>query len=222
MHPGGFIKRFIKPHLLRSVSALALALAGGAAFLYVQIDRQAQTDEARPADAIIVLGSSVWPGERASPSLQARTRKAIRLYQAGYAPALIFCGGLGDYPPTEAEMMRRLAQRAGIPDQAMELDETSYSTEENLGHAKQIMDAHGWRTALIVSDPFHLLRAKTIAGDLGIEAYGSPASDSPTYTTLRLRVWYTSREVLGWVWYQATRALGEPLWLYRGLKQLGL
>ena len=188
------------------------------AVLYQQVDARAKVDAVRRADAIIVLGSAVWQGERPSPSLSARVQHAIALYRAGYAPAFIFCGGLGSYPPSEAEMMRRVATSAGVPADAIVLDDQSHSTEENLANAKAIMDARGWHRALIVSDPFHLLRAEMIARNLGIEAYGSGASDSPTYTAPQLRAWYTAREAMALVWYYTTRVVGEPGWLYGLLK----
>ncbi len=172
--------------------------------LYRQVDARSQIDAARPADAIIVLGSAVYPGGRPSPSLYARTQRAIELYRAGYAPALILSGGVGGNPPSEARVMKQIALSVGVPESALVLEEDSRSTEENLTNSKRLMDARGWRTALIVSDPFHLLRAETIARDLGMSAYGSPARSSPTYTAAHLRVWYTLRESLALVWYRGT------------------
>ncbi len=198
------------------LSALLAVLA--IAVLYFQVDARAGVERAARADVIIVLGSAVWPGGRPSPSLYARTQHAIALYREGYSANLILCGGLGQYPPTEAEAMRKMAQAAGVPSDALILDEASHSTEESLANARALMQVRGWRTALIVSDPFHLLRAETMAKDVGIEAYGSPASDSPTYTTAHLRVWYTTREALALIWYAATRVMGEPTWLYSLLK----
>lgn len=186
--------------------------------LYQQVDARAKIDGARRTDAIIVLGSAVWQGERASPSLYARTQHALALYRAGYAPALILCGGLGGNPPSEAEVMRRLAASAGVSADALILEDQSHSTEESLTNAKALMDARGWHSALIVSDPFHLLRAELIARDLGIDAYGSGASDSPTYTAPQLHAWYTAREAVALVWYYTTRVVGEPAWLYGILK----
>lgn len=200
-----------------ALAALLLFLAV-LAVLYQQVDARSKVDEARRADVIIVLGSAVWQGERPSPSLYARAQHAIALYRAGYAPALILCGGLGGNPPTEAEVMRRLAASAGVPADALVLDDKSHSTEESLSNAKALMDARDWRSALIVSDPFHLLRAVTIARDLGIDAYGSGASNSPTYTAPQLRAWYTTREAMALVWYYTTRVVGEPRWLYGILK----
>ncbi|MEW5717023.1 MAG: YdcF family protein [Chloroflexota bacterium] len=188
------------------------------AILYQRVDARSQIDRARRADAIIVLGSAVWANERPSPSLLARTQHAIALYQAGYAAHLILCGGVGGNPPSEAEVMRRIAVSAGVPADALVLEDQSHSTEESLANAKKLMDARGWRSAVIVSDPFHLYRAEIIARDLGIEAYGSGASASPTYARANMRAQYTAREALALVWYYVTRAIGAPVWLYGVLK----
>ncbi len=212
------LKALLKRKMFVLVAVALLLFVALIAILYEQVDARAKVDEARRADAIIVLGSAVWSGEQPSPSLYARVEHAIALYRAGYAPALIFCGGLGNNPPSEAEIMRRVATGAGVPANAIVLDDQSHSTEENLANAKAIMDARGWHRALIVSDPFHLLRAELIARDLGIEAYGSGASASPTYTAPQLRAWYTTREALALVWYYTTRVVGEPRWLYGLLK----
>ncbi len=208
----------VKRRFLIVVALCGLLVLVALGILYEQVDGASQIDEARQVDAIVILGSAVWPGGRPSPSLYARTQHAIELYQAGYAPRMILCGGVGQYPPAEAEVMRQLAVAAGVPTDALFLDDTSHSTEENLAHAKALMDAHGWKKVLLVSDPFHLLRAQIIARDLGILAYRSPAADSPTYTTPRLRAQYTTREAFALVWYYATRVVGEPTWLYAILK----
>ena len=201
-----------------AVGIVVLIVAGTLMLLYHQVDVRASIDKAQQVDAIIVLGAAVWPSERPSPTLNARIQHAIALYRAGYAPRLILSGGLGRYPPSEAEAMRREMVKAGIPNDALFLEDQSHSTEENLGFSKKIMDAHGWRTAIIASDPSHLYRAEIIARDLGIEAYGSPALLSPTWTAERLRLWNTGREAGALVWYYVTRVTGEPMWLYGWLK----
>jgi uncharacterized SAM-binding protein YcdF (DUF218 family) len=212
------LKRLVKhKRVVIGLTTLVVAFAG-LVFLYQRVDARSKIDSARRADAIIVLGSAVWPGGRPSPSLYARTQHAIALYQSGYAPYLIFCGGLGGNPPTEAEVMRRLATSAGVPASAMILEDQSHSTDESLANAQALMNARGLKSAIIVSDPFHLLRAEIIARDLGIEAYGSGARNSPTYTRTNQRVWYTLRESIALVWYYATRVAGEPAWLYGILK----
>jgi vancomycin permeability regulator SanA len=189
--------------------ALGLLLALVAAFLvtYRTIDGRSARDESRPADVILILGSAVWPNEQPSPSLRARTQRAIELYQDGYAPHLLLSGGLGRYGPEEAEVMRRLATAAGIPEEALILDKEAHSTRESIEKAREISQQEGWATVIIVSDPFHMQRSLLMARDAGIMAFGAPALDSPTYTLPARRLFYTSREVVALWWYLAQRAL---------------
>ena len=177
-------------------------------FTYWSIDRRSAQSDLRQADVILVLGSAVWPNEQPSPSLRARTERAIELYHEGYAPYLLLSGGLGRYPPEEAEVMRRLALAAGIPEQALILDQEARSTRESITSAREIMQEGGWETALIVSDPFHIQRALLMAADAGFEAYGVPALHSPTYTVPARRAFYTAREVLALWYYLLQRATG--------------
>ncbi len=211
-------QKLVKRKLVIALLVLLLPLLACLSVLYVRVDARAKIDAARPADAIIVLGCAVWPGERPSPALYARIQHAVALYRAGYASHLILSGGLGTYPPTEAEAMRRVAAQAGVPAEALVLEEQSHSTEDNLANSGAIMQARGWKNAIVVSDPFHMYRAELIAHDLGMEVYGSGAMDSPMYTDLGLRARSTARESIALVWYYGTRVLGEPAWLYGLLK----
>jgi len=174
---------------------------------YWTIDRRSTLDDSTPADVILVLGSAVWPNEQPSPSLRARTERAIELYQEEYAPRLLLSGGLGRYPPEEAEVMRRLAVEAGVPEDALILDKQAHSTWESMEKAAEILEQKGWETAIVVSDPFHLQRALLMAGDAGFQAYGCPALDSPTHTIPSRRAYYTSREVLALWRYLIQRTL---------------
>lgn len=187
-------------YLLVLLLAVLVLVAACFAVTYRTIDQRSGRSDLRQADVILVLGSAVWPNEQPSPSLRARTERAIELYQEGYASHLLLSGGLGRYPPEESEVMRRLAAAAGIPDQALVLDKKARSTRESVTAAKQIMEERGWETALIVSDPFHIQRALLISEDAGFEAYGVPALQSPTYTIPARRRFYTAREVLA-LWY---------------------
>ncbi|MFN8481631.1 MAG: YdcF family protein [Anaerolineae bacterium] len=206
--------------LFAALSGFLALLAAAVVALYSAVDRQAEQDETRPADVIIVLGSQVRAGGLPSGSLRARTQHAIDLYKAGYAPTLLLTGGLGYYPPAEADVMRTLALDAGVPESALVLDDRATSTQESLETAARIAPSRGWRTALIVSDPFHMLRSLQMARDLGLDAYGSPAYRSTLYTVDRLRRYYTLREAFALVWYYTLGRHGVPFIVQRSFQAI--
>ena len=147
------------------------------AWLWVQIDRFGQVDRAQPADVIVILGARVWPSGRPSGSLARRTLHAVRLYEKGLAATIICSGALGTHPPTEAQAAARLAMDQGVPPEAIVLEEEGHSTEESAFFASEIMRTQGWQRAIVVSDAYHLWRAKLLFGKAGVEAYPSPAHD---------------------------------------------
>jgi len=197
------------PYLITSL-LLGLVAISAICFVvtYRSIVARGNRDETRPADVIVVLGAAVWPNEQPGLSLKARTEWAIQLYRHRYAPHLILTGGLGRYPPEEAELMRRLAVEAGIPSGVLLLEKHSHSTWESLLGASEIMQEKGWTTAIVVSDPYHMKRALLMAEDLGLEAHGSPVHDSPNHSIPVRRLFYTSREVFALWWYLVQRSWG--------------
>jgi uncharacterized SAM-binding protein YcdF (DUF218 family) len=165
--------------LLRWTAALAVlatftwVAAVLAVFLY------GLREEARPADAIVVLGAAQYDG-RPSPVLKARLDHAIRLYRNGIAPNLIFTGGVGvGDTVSEAEVGSRYARKAGIPAESILIEPAGRSTEQSLTTVKLMMERAGLHTAVLVSDPFHMLRLRLLASEMGIRAYSSPTRSSP-------------------------------------------
>ena len=112
-------------------------------------------------DAIVVLGCRVGPGGVASLALARRTKHAVALYRRGLAPTLVFTGGVGEHPPSEAQVAAGLAAEWGVPREAMVLEETSTSTEENASRARELLDAD---RILLVTDAYHTFRAKRVFG----------------------------------------------------------
>ncbi len=156
---------------------LSIVLLGGS--LVVAIYLQAGRDQSRPVDAIVVLGAAQYDG-RPSPVLRARLETALDAWNQGWSDIIIVTGGnLPGDRFTEAEASQMWLVERGVPAEAILLENESNSTEENLTGVAAIMDEQGLHSALIVSDGFHLFRAKYIADSLGIDGYGLPATDSP-------------------------------------------
>lgn len=167
----------------------------GALTLGVLIKRQASQDEARPSDAIVVLGAAQWNG-KPSPVLQARLDHAFDLYAAGFAPKVIVTGGVGTGDSySEGEVARQYLLRKGVPAGAVLTENRGRTSYESMEGATLLMQRNGWHSALLVSDPFHMYRLKRMATDLGIRAATSPTRTSPIHPGSSEERRYMAREV---------------------------
>jgi uncharacterized SAM-binding protein YcdF (DUF218 family) len=141
-----------------------------------------RSDQATAVDAIVVLGVAQYDG-RPSPQLQARLDHALTLLLEGASPLVITTGGNqpGDRF-TEAETSANyLIKGLGIDYQAVEIlqENSGSTTRESLIGVRDIMQSRGLHSVLIVTDPYHSLRSRLIAQDLGLVAYVSPTRTSP-------------------------------------------
>lgn len=132
-------------------------------------------DEATASDVIIVLGAGMTRDGRPNWALRQRSEHAAELWKIGYAPMVICTGGVGrNTTRSEADGCREVLEREGVPRSAILLEDTSRSTEENALNSRAIMDAEGWENAIIVSDSYHVFRARHIFERAGIEVVLSP------------------------------------------------
>ena len=113
-------------------------------------------------DAIIVAGCSVYPNGRPSPALEWRVRKAVDLWRLGASKRVVFTGGMGDFPPTEAEAGAALATELGLPQSAMTLEKHSKSTLQNAQNAASILPESAHMRVLVVTDAYHVFRARRL------------------------------------------------------------
>ena len=195
-------------HLVRLVLAGLVAAVLVAAWTSYRIWDVGNRDDERPVDAIVVLGAAQYNG-RPSTILKARLDHAILLYHAGMAQYLVVTGGKanGDFT-TEADSARAYALGHGVPASAILSEDRGRTTLESLRGAAAILQDHGLKAAIFVSDRTHMLRVLRIARDEGIEAYGSPTASSPTDSTFDDRLRATVHELGGLTLYFVT---GETL-----------
>jgi uncharacterized SAM-binding protein YcdF (DUF218 family) len=189
------IRRFIKWGALFGLTAL-VAVSVYFSYLYRQIRDYAILDEARPADAIVVLGAAQYNG-RPSPVLKARLDHALVLYNNRLASAIITTGSYGPDPNvSEAEVGRKYLVQHGAQVADIVTEQGSGTTYDSIQAVANLMKAKGWKTTLVVSDGFHLFRAKRMFADNGIVAYTSPAPNSPIEVADSERFWHSLREVI--------------------------
>ena len=148
----------------------------------------------RNADAILVLGAAQYNG-RPSPVLKARLDHALELYRQGYAPRIVFTGGVGAGDTlSEGEVARRYAIEHGIPDSVILVDRQGETSAASVDAAGVLMRASGLRSALLVSDSYHMLRLELLARRAGIRPFRAPAPASPIDLDRATHLRYVLRE----------------------------
>jgi uncharacterized SAM-binding protein YcdF (DUF218 family) len=139
----------------------------------------ASRDEAQPAQAIVVLGAAQYAG-KPSPVLRARLDHALDLWNRHLAALLIHTGGTGSGDTTsEAAVGRTYARKRGVPDSAILIENEGRTTSESMRAVAGMLEVRGLQTALLVSDPFHMLRLRILARRFGFTPYTSPTQTSP-------------------------------------------
>ncbi len=190
------LHRFL-PVLLWKI-VLGLTCLGLLYFCAVEIPiiRNARTDRDAERPYLIVLGAAVYQD---TPSLTlVRRLEGARDYMRRYPESVaIVSGGMGPGETvTEAEAMRDWLVRNGIAADRILLEDRSTSTDENLRFSFDIIRSRGDGpdgNVAIVSSPYHLFRAKSVARLQGVEAAGVAAPWGYPMVTLN----YFIREAFG-------------------------
>jgi uncharacterized SAM-binding protein YcdF (DUF218 family) len=173
-----------------------------------------ETDRAVPSDVIIVLGCPSYEGNVISTTfsacVRARARHAARLYHSGLAPQIIPTGGFTGPPPSEAAAMATVLRTDGVPQSAIILEEQARDTVGNIRYSRALMQAQGWRTAILVTEPHHIKRAAFIARDAGLDFTISPVTDSPGWRNADARRQNLLRDARALMTYQFGRLQTGP------------
>jgi len=179
-------------------AAVALALVSSkVVHVADEIRQQSVIDEARPADAIIVLGAAEYRG-KPSPVLEARLNHALFLYLQGLAPRIITTGGAGGDPVfTEGSVGRSYLSARGVPPEAIVVEREAESTAQSVAAVAEIMRRMNLRSAIVVSDGYHIFRVKKMLESSGYQVYGSPRPSVPP-GEWRER-WLYLRQALGYL-----------------------
>ncbi len=178
-------RRWLRRLVVGSLLAVLL-LAGYYGVSLYQVHHTGRTDQARAVDAIVVMGAAQYDG-RPSAQLRARLDHAADLWRFGLAPIVVVTGGKqpGDRF-TEADASTAYLIERGVPADVIVAENTSRTTYDSLVGVHSLLAERDFTTVLIVSDPFHLLRSRLIAEEVGLTAYTSP---TPTTVITGGRAW---------------------------------
>jgi vancomycin permeability regulator SanA len=176
-------------HFVRRAVQIVLVIAGtlslyfGVTCLQV-INAGRQATETPPiavakADAIVILGSAQYDC-RPAPVLKARIEHAHDLYVSGVAPVIVVTGGKQDGDRcTEATAQAQYLHDLGVPDDAILREVEGTNTFNSLQAASRFLKDRDLTNVVMVSDPYHSLRLRHIANDVGLSARVSAVPDSP-------------------------------------------
>jgi len=156
-----------------------------------------------PADAIVILGAPLRPDGQLSPVAEERVRAGVALWERGLAPVICVVGGHCPRghrdDPAEAEGMARWVRAMGVPERAIRVDRRSTSTFTNALRAAELLHPEGRRRVWLVTQPFHLRRARFYFRRAGFEPLGWHIDGSLQYKDPARALRWITREYGAWV-----------------------
>jgi uncharacterized SAM-binding protein YcdF (DUF218 family) len=187
--------------LIGELQALVRLYRGGSVF----------QEDGAPAEseAAVILGAQVLSGGRPSGTLRARASHAARLYADGEVRLVIPTGGVGDHPPSEAEVAAGMLRGAGVPEEAILLEVKARNTRESARLVAAITSRREIRSVVVVTDPLHCVRTVGAFRAEGVSVWTSPVHSSPMWRKLKLRREQFLREIGAIVWYRVRRRAGS-------------
>lgn len=190
--------------IVRVLVGAVLGAALGVSAVVYSVWYVARQDDRQAADTIVVLGSAQYNG-KPSPIFESRLQHAKHLYEDGYAKVIVTVGGnrAGDNF-TEAGAGRTWLIDQGVPADAVVAVPTGSNTLTSAVALGDTYRAEGWTSAVVVTDPWHTLRAENMIHDAGIVTYGSPTRSGPAVQTRTTQFEYILRESAALLYYGVT------------------
>ena len=150
----------------------------------------------RTVDTLIVLGCPAEPDGSPSPEQRERVLEGVREFNRRVSNHIIMTGTAAHNQFVEADVMARLAEANGVPATAIFEEDKAHDTIQNIYYSNQIMDAHGWHTAEVISSPYHLARTALILSHYPQLKWETHAAHWPTDYALQKRIYLDWREAL--------------------------
>jgi len=189
---------------------IALLVVGGTAFRVWDV---ARGDSARRVDMVLVLGAAQYDG-KPSAALRARLDQTLDIHRQGLTKHVVTVGGRkpGD-EYTEAQASRKWLISHGVPPERVTNLDVGTDTLGSIRAAAALAHQRGWHTALIVTDPWHSLRTRTMATNNGLETWASPTRSGPMVQTRETQFEQIYRETGALLYYRLTHASARVLGL---------
>lgn len=179
------VRRFLGRRGVRIGLGVALGLAvlvGAGPYLWIRIATAGKIHtvaDAPDAPVAIVLGAGLKADGSPKPFLRVRLEDTVRLYEDGKIRAVLVSGDHGQVTYDEVAAMTSWLIEHGVPADKVVADHAGFDTYDSCVRAYEIF---GVRTALVVTQEFHVRRAVYLCREAGIDASGvgsrAPANDT--------------------------------------------
>jgi uncharacterized SAM-binding protein YcdF (DUF218 family) len=211
------ISTIVKSFLASIIAALIIY----AAFQFVDLRTGNSITTVTHADCLVVLGAAVWPGAQPSPVLRDRLARAAELYHDGVAGKIICSGGVGKYPPAEAEVGKQFLMKAGVAERDIIIESGSVSTAEQAVRIRKICNQEGFQSIALVTSFFHEKRAIQLFRSAGFADIQDARCTHERFEDLN---YWVARDALAltvmnwWQWAAMALGAGVLFLIYRATK----
>lgn len=191
--------------LIVGINLFVMAVTSG------RILSKEEAEQKDDIDCILVLGAGVKPDGTPSLMLGDRLDKALELYEAGVSDRIIVSGDHRSQYYDEVNTMKNYLIEQGVPSECIFMDHAGLSTYDSMYRAVHVF---GVKTAVIVTQKYHMYRALYDADSMGIDAYGVCAKEirynGQTYRDLR-EVAARIKDVGYCILKPESEIMGEPI-----------
>jgi SanA protein len=151
---------------------------------------------AAPAKPVAIIFGAGYSRYGASAVLYDRVLTGVELYRGGRVRKLLMTGDNHVLNYNEPEIMRRTAVALGVPNRDIVLDYAGFRTYDSLYRARDVFQV---RSALLVTQAYHLPRAVYTARKLGMDVEGVAADRRPYRGQLKLSLRELMAIEMAWV-----------------------
>lgn len=180
-----FLKRSVLLVILLSAIAAGLIVWDGL------------NDELGTADVAVVLGNRIEKDGTPSERLKGRLDKAVELYGKGEFSYVIVSGGMGKEGFDEAVVMRQYLVDHGIPMANILVDSAGKNTFFTAKNSAHLMAQHGWKSAMVISQFFHISRSRLAMARFGVQRIYAAHADYYEWRD----IYSLGREVVAYAYY---------------------
>ncbi len=172
------------------------------------IATKAEIDTKTKSEVILVLGARSYIDGKYNQCLEARVAHAAALYKSGYASKVLMSGGDdSEDNVNEAETMKKIAVERGVLAADILLEKAATSTYENFTLSQEILKENTLNSVIIVTEPFHMVRASLVAEKLNYNYTFSPAQENSCWLPNKYLTTYFLKEPVAIMQYKLQNKL---------------